>query len=200
MQNNNHLIQRAILRATELHAGQTRKGSPGVPYIAHPVEVGLIVSYYSSEPIFTATALLHDTVEDCEYTLAQVEEEFGPEIRGLVAALTEDKSIPSWKERKVENARRLKETEHALFIKAADVIANMRSLVAALREDGSVVWNRFNAGKQDKLDYYRLILELAENIIPKPMLEEYVSLMKDIEYSEAFEKKPALGFVAHEGA
>lgn len=195
IQENTPLIQRAILRAVQLHAGQTRKGSPDVPYIVHPVEVGLIVSYYSSAPILVAAALLHDTVEDCDYTLVQVEEEFGPEVRTLVSALTEDKSIHDWRGRKAENARRLKETEHALFIKAADVIANMRSLVQALKEEGSVVWERFNAGKAEKLTYYNLILTLAENLIPNQMLEEFVALLKDLEYSEVIEKKPVLGFV-----
>jgi hypothetical protein len=60
----------------------------------------------------------------------------------------------------------------------------MNSLILAIRTDGSEVWSRFNASKQDKLDYFRAVLDLSEEILPRKHLEEMVSALKDLEYSE----------------
>jgi len=71
----------------------------------------------------------------------------------------------------------------------------MRSLISALKEEGDVVWSRFNTHKEMKMEYFKAILQDTENFLPVKFLEEYVSALKDLEYSEFLEKKSALGFV-----
>lgn len=190
-------IEKAITKAIELHAGQTRKGDGKTPYIVHPVEVAMIVSKYLNYEPAVIAALLHDTVEDCNYTFEQVETDFGKDARILVELLTEDKSILDYKMRKDMSLSilqaSLKDTNHPYFIKAADAISNMRSLVGVLREKGNVVWNSFKAGKKDKIEYYKTILHDTRDFLPPEVFEEYVGLLKDLEYSETFEK-PAIGF------
>ena len=125
-----------------------------------------------------------------------IQKEFGSEVTDLISLLTEDKTIVDWTDRKAENLKRLRLNADAYFIKSADALANMRSLLAAIRQDGSIVWSRFNAPKEDKMGYFRIILQETGEFLPKKFIEEYVSALKDLEYSEFFEKKTALGFVA----
>ncbi len=192
--NTTNIVEKAIVKAIELHAGQVRKGDGRIPYVVHPLEVGIIVARYTTSAELVAAAILHDTVEDCKYPLDEIEKEFGNEVRNLVAALTEDKTLPDWIDRKNENLRRLRQNQDAYFIKCADALANMRSLLNALGAEGAVVWDRFNAPKDKKMEYYKVILQDTEDFLPKKIIEEYVSTLKDLEYSEFLEKKTTLGF------
>ena len=187
-----NIIQKAIIKALALHEGQERKGDGG-PYIVHPLETAFIVSRYTSDDTLIAAAVLHDTVEDTPYTLEKLTEEFGQQVAALVSALTQKKEITDWAERRRENIERIKQTQHAPFIKAADCLSNMRSLVFALKRDGTPVWGRFNATKPLYLAYFRAVLSAARNIMPQEMVERYVEALKDIEYSEIFETR-AIGF------
>ena len=189
-----NIVEKAIAKAIELHSDQIRKGDGKIPYVVHPLEVGVIVARYTTSPDLVAAGILHDTVEDSKYTLEKIEGEFGIEVKNLVDALTEDKSIADWAERKNENLGRLRTNNDAYFIKSADALANMRSLLAAISEEGSVVWSRFNATKEQKMEYFKVILQGTEELLPKKHLEEYVAALKDLEYSEFLERKTAIGF------
>jgi guanosine-3',5'-bis(diphosphate) 3'-pyrophosphohydrolase len=76
-------------------------------------------------------ALLHDTVEDTETTVAELQEVFGPEVAGLVSELTDDKSLPKEvrKELQVEHAPNA--SRPAKQLKIADKISNIRDVAAA---------------------------------------------------------------------
>lgn len=187
-----NIIKKAITKALVLHEGQVRKGD-GMPYIVHPLETAFIISRYTMDDNLIAIALLHDTIEDTPYTIEELKSEFGTTIAPVVAALTEKKDIKDWSERRREAIERIKQTQHAPFIKAADCLSNMRSLVAALKKDGSVVWKRFNATKPMYLAYFRAVLSIARNVMPQEMVEQYMEALKDLEYSEIFESR-AIGF------
>jgi hypothetical protein len=85
----------------------------------------------------------------------------------------------------------------AYFVRVADTVSNMRSLVGVLREHRSFVWSKFNTAKANKINYYRVILQDMRDFLPAEVLEEYVGLLKDLEYSEHFEKN-GLGFATAE--
>jgi len=188
------LIKKAIIKATELHAGQTRKGD-GSPYISHPLEVGFIVSRYTNRNSYIAAAILHDTIEDCEYTQDELQQEFGEEISAIVSALTEDKSREDWSSRKLENLSRIEGLNAALFIKAADALSNMRSLVAALQTNGESIWSKFKAPKAIQILYFKDILSRGINVLPSGLVAEYVEALKDLEYSDAYVPR-GIGFNA----
>ncbi|GIU57305.1 hypothetical protein NicSoilC12_30540 [Arthrobacter sp. NicSoilC12] len=80
------LIQRAFVVAERCHRGQKRKS--GDPYITHPVAVATILAELGLSGTTLAAALLHDTVEDTSYTLADLKTEFGPEVAMLVDGVT----------------------------------------------------------------------------------------------------------------
>lgn len=154
--------ERAIRASLAAHAGQMRKSAAGVPYVAQPFHVALLLARLGSPPRVVQAALLHDVVEDCEgWTVARVEREFGPAVAGVVAELTEDKSR-TWEERKraqVEHAAHL--SPDALAVKAADKLHNLRTLVDDLRaaDDPASVWARFRGGRERTLAMSRELVE-----------------------------------------
>ena len=76
------VLQRAFAVADERHQGQKRKS--GDPYITHPVAVTTILAELGMTGSVLVAALLHDTVEDTDYSLEQLTEEFGEEVAALV--------------------------------------------------------------------------------------------------------------------
>ena len=80
------LIEHAYRTAEKLHRGQKRKS--GDPYITHPLAVATILAELGmTEPVLVA-ALLHDTVEDTDYTLDQLRDEFTDEVARMVDGVT----------------------------------------------------------------------------------------------------------------
>lgn len=127
------IIERAYRFAKEAHKGVRRRS--GEPYILHPIAVAKIASQeigLGSTSI--CAALLHDVVEDTDYTVADIEQHFGPKIAQLVEGLTKisggifgDKASVQ-----AENFRKLlltmSEDIRVVLVKMADRLHNMRTL------------------------------------------------------------------------
>ena len=95
------LIKSAEIFARSRHAGQFRKGDAQEPYIVHVEEVAELVTAWGGSESAIVAAWLHDTVEDCPPTsVAELEALFGKEIAGIVAELTDDKSLPKAEQKK----------------------------------------------------------------------------------------------------
>jgi len=128
------LIDKAFKIANESHWNMRRKS--GEPYIIHPICVAKIVNQeigLGAKSI--ATALLHDVVEDTDYSLDDVTRDFGPKIASLIDGLTKisgtyNKSTSS--SMQAENFRRmlltLSDDLRVILIKIADRLHNMRTL------------------------------------------------------------------------
>ena len=80
------VIERAYKTAEKYHAGQKRKS--GEDYITHPLAVARILADLGSGPATIAAALLHDTVEDTEYSIDALRSDFGEEVALLVDGVT----------------------------------------------------------------------------------------------------------------
>lgn len=159
-----NLIDKAIRRAATAHDGQFRKASK-LPYISHPFAVGMILAQHGCTEAVIAAGILHDTVEDTDVTLEQIEAEFGSEVAALVAGASEpDKSL-SWEERKTQTIDYLKTaTLPVRQVVCADKLHNASSILADLRAEGEQVWDRFNRGKQEQHWYYtNIVASLKEN-------------------------------------
>src|SRR3954462_8225368 len=76
------LIEQAYVVAEAAHEGQLRKS--GEPYITHPIAVAQIIADLGLPESVIAAALLHDVVEDTEYSLNRIREEFGDEVAMIV--------------------------------------------------------------------------------------------------------------------
>ena len=79
------LITRAYEVAEAAHEGQMRRS--GEPYITHPLAVATIVAHFGLDETTIVAALLHDVAEDTDFTLADIEKEFGAEVAALVETL-----------------------------------------------------------------------------------------------------------------
>jgi len=80
------ILDKAYQYAEKYHSGQLRKS--GEEYITHPLAVGRILADLGSGPATIAAALLHDTVEDTEYSIEALERDFGSEVALLVDGVT----------------------------------------------------------------------------------------------------------------
>ncbi len=86
------LITQAMERTRRLHFHQFRKVVP-VPYYLHPFNVFRILAEYHQEDYLLAAALLHDTLEDCNYSFDELKREFSGKIACLVYAVSEKQKI-----------------------------------------------------------------------------------------------------------
>jgi GTP pyrophosphokinase len=124
------IIERAYETAEECHRGQLRKS--GEPYITHPLAVATILADLGMEPPTLCAALLHDTVEDTDYTLETVRADFGEEIAGLVDGVTKLDKVTYGDAAQAETVRKMviamARDIRVLVIKLADRLHNMRTL------------------------------------------------------------------------
>lgn len=133
------LINRAYVYAVKMHGSQTR--ASGDPYFAHPVEVAYILTDMKMDATTIVTALLHDTVEDTDATLDEIEELFGKQVRQLVDGVTKLSQLEHKSEstKQAENLRKLliavSEDLRVLLVKLADRLHNMRTLHFIRKEE-----------------------------------------------------------------
>jgi len=95
----NEILEKALNLCIVQHEGQFRKS--GEPYAVHPILVACIVAFLGEEQDMVISALLHDVVEDTDYTLYQIQENFGADVAKIVEGLTkivtirENELVPS---------------------------------------------------------------------------------------------------------
>ena len=129
---NTDLIGRAFETARGLHDGQLRKS--GEPYLIHPIAVAKILAQLGMDDETIVGGLLHDVVEDTEYTREQLVEDFSEEVALLVDGVTKLGAIKfdTKEEAQAENLRKMflamSKDIRVLIIKLADRLHNMRTL------------------------------------------------------------------------
>ena len=136
------LIRKAFDIAADAHKEQRRK--TGEPYIYHPIAVAKIVANEIGLGAYSiASALLHDVVEDTEYTFADIEQLFGKTISKIVNGLTKISKLQKDQDVSIqaENFRKmlltLNDDVRVILIKIADRLHNMQTL-EFMREDKQV--------------------------------------------------------------
>jgi GTP pyrophosphokinase len=155
----------ALRVAAELHARQTRKGTR-VPYVSHLLGTCAIALEFGANEDQAIAALLHDVIEDVEPTprARAAVARFGPEVLRIVEACTDseadDDPKPPWRERKERYLAHLVTADApVLLVSASDKLANARAIVIDLRRLGIKTWDRFDGGRDDRLWYYRTLVE-----------------------------------------
>ena len=122
-------IVRAFEVASEAHAGQLRKS--GEAYITHPVAVAEILGELGMNTPTIVAALLHDTVEDTPYSLAQLRVDFGSEVADLVDGVTKLDRVSYGPDAEAETVRKMviamSRDIRVLVIKLADRLHNART-------------------------------------------------------------------------
>lgn len=153
------MIDRAIRFAVRAHGSQKRKGSD-TPYIVHPFGVAMMLARAGCTPAVITAGLLHDTIEDCGVTAAQLEKEFGPEVAAIVVGCSEPHRGHSWEDRKEHTLTYLRSAPMEIkLVACADKLHNVRTM----REDqgalGEALWGRFKRGREQQNWYYRGLVE-----------------------------------------
>ena len=123
------LLERAYATAEKAHEGQMRKS--GDPYITHPVAVATILAGLGMNIPTLAAALLHDTVEDTDYSLEELRTEYGEEIAMLVDGVTKLDKVKFGDAAQSETVRKMvvamSRDIRVLVIKLADRLHNART-------------------------------------------------------------------------
>lgn len=173
------LFNEAVAFAVKKHEKQKRKCSAW-PYVVHLYDVMKILQQNNADIETIIAGILHDTVEDTNTTLDEIETRFGTNIRNIVDAVSENKSLP-YVERKALQAKILKNSSiQAKMVKCADCLSNLSSIKYDLTIDEHT-WDKFNAPKQKIGKHY------AENIQAMAELEnlEMYQQLKNV-YEEVF--------------
>jgi GTP pyrophosphokinase len=125
-------LRRAYEIAEAAHRGQVRKS--GEPYITHPLAVAQILAALGMDTTTLVAALLHDTIEDTSYDLAELDRDFGAEVALLVDGVTKFEKVSYGDYAEAETVRKMivaaGRDVRVLIIKLADRLHNTRTLAA----------------------------------------------------------------------
>lgn len=149
------LILDAAAFAAQRHRHQRRKDADASPYINHPLALADILAREGGveDGVVIAAALLHDTIEDTETTLEELEVRFGKRVSAIVAEVTDDKSLPKDERKRLQIVTAPAKSKGGKLVKLADKIANLRDLHSAPPADWS------DQRKADYFDWARAVVE-----------------------------------------
>ena len=182
----------ALALASDLHRDQTRKDSP-IPYISHLMAVaGIVLEANAYHPMdnledVAIGALLHDSVEDQgkKIDLEEIRARFGDTVHQIVrecsdVVVTKDgPEKPPWRERKKAYLAKISgKTRETLLVSCADKLHNSRCILFDYERVGDRVWDRFNAGKDGTVWYYKSLADEFEKAWPEnPLLPDFKALV-----------------------
>ena len=122
--------------AAKKHRDQRRLDTHKTPYINHPIGVARILTEEGgiTDLETLMAAILHDTVEDTECTLDEIQACFGETVRNIVAEVTDDKSLPKMERKRLQIEHAAHSSYQAKLVKLADKLYNLRDLQQCLPE------------------------------------------------------------------
>jgi (p)ppGpp synthase/HD superfamily hydrolase len=191
-------VEQAIRAASVLHQDQLRIGAVPLPYISHLMAVVLILCDYTDHEDTIVAAFLHDTLEDTDYTLEELREDFGGPVSELVLTLTEPKMAGTtkltWLERKKTYAKQLKEgSQEALMIAAADKAHNFRTIVEEYTDNHKRFLQDFGPRSEERLEAYQIIANVINSRLKSDIVHEfnhtynqYKQFLIDVEKANSF--------------
>ncbi|MEP0759466.1 HD domain-containing protein [Trichocoleus sp. DQ-A2] len=176
----------ALTFATALHANQIRKGS-GVPYISHLLGVTSIALEHGANEDEAIAALLHDAIEDQggAATREEIRRRFGDTVTEIVNGCTDADTTPKppWQERKEAYIAHIPTASTSVrLVSAADKLHNARSILTDYHIVGEAIWERFQAGKQGTLWYYRSLVGAFRKAGSSPLIDELERVVSEIEH------------------
>ena len=180
------LLDRAILFAVRAHAGTERRGK-GFPYIVHPMEAVEIAATMTRDQELLAAAVLHDTVEDTDVTIEQIQTEFGDRVAALVASESDImqegvSKADSWHARKQAAIDRLAcASRDAKIVALGDKLSNMRAIARDYSQQGDALWNIFHVkDRKDHEWHYRGLAEALGELKDTFAYKEFEQLINQV--------------------
>lgn len=179
-------LERALRTALRAHAGQARKTDPGLPYATHLVHVAFLLHAHGFSEDVVIAGLLHDIVEDTEYTPEELGAVFGESVCALVLSVTEDKRLV-WEARKAAYLAGIRGGSFdTKAICCADKLHNLSSILDAHDRQGEAVWQVFSRGRDRTLQFYDDAFDSVSAGWTHPIVEAYAAVR-----SEARRRFPA---------
>lgn len=184
------LVKKAYEFAALAHKDARRKS--GEPYIFHPIAVAIIVAQEIGMGATSITsALLHDVVEDTDYTVEYISKEFGPKVARVVKGLTKLSSIDfqnSIESIQAENYRKIVNTMsediRVILVKLADRLHNMRTLESMAHHKQLKIASEtvsFYAPLAYRLGLYAIKMELENLCLKYINPQVYSSISKQLD-------------------
>ncbi len=174
----------ALVLASVEHREQVRKQT-NTPYITHLCHVARILTLYGFDEDTAIAGLLHDIVEDQNYSLGKIREQFGEKVASIVAALTEQKRDAlgqkrAWELRKGEGIAQAEQASRdAVAVKIADALHNVSTIIEDWQREGVKVWNRFHRGPEQTAAYYQRLAEMGQQRLGQhPLVQEYETVAR----------------------
>jgi len=164
------LVRAATKFAARSHANQQRGNERG-PFIEHPLEVGRLLRDAGCSDVVVAAGLLHDVLENTHTSPGELTARFGPEVAGLVQAVSEDASVTNYRRRKhLLREQVLEAGGHAALIFAADKISKVRELPDRVAHErtryGSAVPAHLQHDLHLRLEHYHASLRMLRAVAP----------------------------------
>jgi (p)ppGpp synthase/HD superfamily hydrolase len=163
-----HRLQEAISEASRLHRDQIRKDELQTPYISHLIGVMVLLSMATHDEDILIAALLHDALEDTDYTPDEMERKFGSRVKDIVMGVTEESKLRGthgdWrdvKESYLENLR--KAPDESVMVSLADKIQNTRSLIEMINAAQGGTLPKFGSNHDDRLWFNEQVLKIGED-------------------------------------
>jgi (p)ppGpp synthase/HD superfamily hydrolase len=168
---------RAAIDYAELrHNGQRRK-CDGSPFILHPLEVASLLRDAGADDELIAAGVLHDVIEKCAATPAELRHRFGARVTALVRAVSEDSAISGYARRKAALREQVADAgEEALMLFAADKVSKVREFRT----------HQVDAPAR-RVTHYRRSLELLQALLPNQVLTRQLAS----EYQQLLARAPA---------
>jgi GTP pyrophosphokinase len=174
----------AVACAVEWHATQARKGT-SIPYVSHLLGAASIAIENGADEDEAIAALLHDAIEDCGAAYRdRIRDRFGARVAEIVDGCTDAETFPKppWRERKERYLEALpKKSPSVHLVSCADKLHNARSLLMDFLDHGASTFDRFNAGKDDTLWYYRSLADAFHGRAPKKLSDELERVVSELE-------------------
>jgi (p)ppGpp synthase/HD superfamily hydrolase len=177
-------LAEAVGFALEVHTLQVRKGAD-TPYVSHLLGVASLVLEHGGDEEQAMAAMLHDAVEDLGAHLEPIiRERFGARVADIVLGCTDADALPKppWRERKEAYIRHLEQAEaDILLVSCADKFHNARAICTDIRTHGLAVFDRFKAGQDGTIWYYRALADAFMRLMPGALADELCDLVGKME-------------------
>ena len=165
----------AIEFALRVHAQQTRKGTD-IPCVSHLLVWPASSLEHGGDEEQAIAAMLHDAVEDQGSHLEPIiRERFGARVADIVLGCTDADTLskPPWRERKEAYVRHLETAGiEVLLVSCADKVHNARAICTDVWTHGLQVFDRFKAGQDGTLWYYRTLAAAFRRLMPGALADE----------------------------
>jgi (p)ppGpp synthase/HD superfamily hydrolase len=172
----------AVRWASVLHADQSRKGTQ-IAYVSHLLAVASLVLEDGGTEEEAIAGLLHDAIEDCHVSEAEIRARYGGPVAEIVVACSEERPPgATWDQRKRDYLTHLGDpalSAGALRVTSADKLHNARAILSDLHRNGSSVWDRFNAGVSDQAWYYTEMARVLTARAPDSRLTQELQRVVD---------------------